>query len=114
MQPYVYVLNNPLQALERDNYQCVFTKRYSIDSPLYAMPTNPSVKKAIIDAATGFPRGMTREAVEQDPILANGIIVYVAHVLGDAFNCDYGSPRTDDEENQRVRAIHARFTKLTD
>ncbi|KAL1675776.1 hypothetical protein EV122DRAFT_280775 [Schizophyllum commune] len=67
------------------------------------MPTNPSVKKAIIDAATGFPRGMTREAVEQDPILANGIIVYVAHVLGDAFNCDYGSPRTDDEENQRLK-----------
>ncbi|KAI4521690.1 hypothetical protein K525DRAFT_284626 [Schizophyllum commune Loenen D] len=68
------------RALERDNYQCVFTKRFSIDSPLYAMPTNPSVKKAIIDAATGFPRGMTREAVEQDPILANGIIVYVAHL----------------------------------
>ncbi|KAI5831215.1 hypothetical protein K523DRAFT_238042 [Schizophyllum commune Tattone D] len=89
------------RALERDNYQCVFTKRFSNDSPLYAMPTNPSVKKAIIDAATGFPRGMTREAVEQDPILANGIIVYVAHILGDAFNCDYGSPRTDDEENQR-------------
>ncbi|KAL1693030.1 hypothetical protein GGG16DRAFT_50195 [Schizophyllum commune] len=89
------------RALERDNYQCVFSKRFSIDSPLYAMPTNPSVKKAIIDAATGFPRGVTREAVEQDPILANGVIVYVAHVLGDAFNCDYGSPRTDDEENQR-------------
>ncbi|KAI5897556.1 uncharacterized protein SCHCODRAFT_02683870 [Schizophyllum commune H4-8] len=88
------------RALERDNYQCVLTKRFSYCSPLYAMPTNPSAQKAIIDAATAFPRDMTREAVEQEPIIANDC-VHVAHILGDVFKRDYGSPRTDDEENQK-------------
>ena len=51
MQPYVHVLNNPLQALERDNYQCVFTKRFSIKSRVDLEQTGAHLMHAMFTGA---------------------------------------------------------------
>ena len=75
-----------LQALERDNEQCVFTKKFSDKSALYLPTTSLATKQAILDAASAFPRGVTREVMQTDPFAGVGGSIECAHILSESTN----------------------------
>ncbi|KAL1693032.1 hypothetical protein GGG16DRAFT_50173 [Schizophyllum commune] len=75
------------RALERDNEQCLFTKRFSDQSALYLPTTSLATKQAILDAASAFPRGVTREVMETDPFAVVDLIE-CTHILSASTNQD--------------------------
>ncbi|KAI4521694.1 hypothetical protein K525DRAFT_200608 [Schizophyllum commune Loenen D] len=76
------------RALERDNDQCMFTKKFSDQSALYLPTSSPATKQAIIDAASAFPRGVTREVMETNPFAGVGDSIECAHILSESTNQD--------------------------
>ncbi|KAL1663541.1 hypothetical protein GGF50DRAFT_56678 [Schizophyllum commune] len=76
------------RALERDNDQCVFTKKFSDQSALYLPTSSPATKQAIIDAASAFPRGVTREVMETNPFAGVGDSIECVHILSESTNQD--------------------------
>ena len=92
-----------LQALERDNEQCLFTKRFSDQSALYLPTTSLATKQAILDAASAFPRGVTREVMETDPFAVVDLIE-CTHILSASTNQDI-----DAQLYKRVCGLRATY-----
>ena len=75
------------EALERDNDQCVITKRFHDESSFFRDQTPLAVKKAILQSATAFQSGLKYEDLGDEPWYElPGCVLQCAHILSESTN----------------------------
>ncbi|KAI5887893.1 uncharacterized protein SCHCODRAFT_02680820 [Schizophyllum commune H4-8] len=74
------------RARERDNDQCVITKRFHSSSPIFSTETPLATKQAILQAATAFQSGRRLEDLGDPRNDLPGSVLECAHILSESTN----------------------------
>ncbi|KAI4522327.1 hypothetical protein K523DRAFT_336135 [Schizophyllum commune Tattone D] len=75
------------RARERDNDQCVITKRFHDESSFFRDQTPLAIKKAILQSATAFQSGLKYEDLGDEPWYElPGCVLQCAHILSESTN----------------------------